>query len=129
VRSSPTRWLHAKDATGQLGGAMNEAKTSMQLVGGLFGSLLRAVGALGEALYPVSKIAVKDLTDGLNALAGIITATRTPSARSSRRRSTGLVGVVKAAFEGVGMLRTTRSATWSATRRASSPRSWLSARR
>lgn len=71
-----SRWadafLHAKDATGALGRSMDEAKTSLQLVGNLFGALLRAVGDLGSALYPVSKIAVKDLTDGLNALADII---------------------------------------------------------
>src|SRR5581483_11125978 len=65
-------WIHAKDATGQLGTAMNEAKTSLELVGRLLGALLNVLGALGSALYPVSKIAVKDLTDGLNALAGMI---------------------------------------------------------
>jgi hypothetical protein len=65
-------WMRAKEATGGLGHAMDEAKTSLQLVGGLLASLLHAVGALGGALYPVSKVAVKDLTDGLNALAGII---------------------------------------------------------
>lgn len=65
-------WLNAKAATGQLSGAMTEAQTSLRLVAGLFEALLRAVGSLGTALYPVSKIAVKDLTDGLNALAGII---------------------------------------------------------
>jgi hypothetical protein len=65
-------WLHAKDATGGLSRAMNEAKSSLRLVGGLALSLLNVVGALGKALYPVSKIAVKDLTDGLNALARMI---------------------------------------------------------
>lgn len=71
-----SRWaaafLHAKDATGALGGAMSEAQTSLRLVGNLFVSIGRAVYELGAALYPVSKIAVKDLTDGFNALAGII---------------------------------------------------------
>ncbi len=66
-------WLRAKEATGGLGRAMNEAKSSLRLVGGLFVSLLRVVGALGRALYPVSKLAIKALTDGLNALAKIIT--------------------------------------------------------
>jgi len=70
------RWadtfLHAKDATGGLSGAMDEAKTSLQLVGQLFAALGRAVYELGAALYPVSKVAVKDLTDGLNALAHLI---------------------------------------------------------
>jgi hypothetical protein len=65
-------WIRTKSATGQLGHAMDEAKTSLQLVAGLALSLLRVVGALGKALYPVSKIAVKDLTDGLDALAKII---------------------------------------------------------
>jgi hypothetical protein len=98
-------WLHAKDATGELGRAMDEAKTSMQLVGGLVGSLLRAVGALGEALYPVSKVAVKDLTDGLNSLAGIIHRNQDAIRQIISTALDGLVGVVKAAFEGVGMLR------------------------
>jgi hypothetical protein len=65
-------WLHAKDATGQLDRSMREAQSSLALVAKLVESVGRAVGALGEALYPVSKVAVKDLTDGLNALAGII---------------------------------------------------------
>lgn len=65
-------WLRDKEATGALGHAMDEAQVSIRLVGGLIGALLNAVGALGQALYPVSKVAVKDLTDGLNALAGII---------------------------------------------------------
>jgi hypothetical protein len=65
-------WTRAGDASGALGRALGEAKTSLQLVWGLFKSLLSVVGALGAALYPVAKVAVKDLTDGLNALAGII---------------------------------------------------------
>jgi hypothetical protein len=65
-------WTRASDASGALGRALDEAKTSLQLVWGLFKSLLSVVGALGAALYPVAKVAVKDLTDGLNALAGII---------------------------------------------------------
>lgn len=71
-----SRWAdsftHAKDATGGLDSAMSQAKQSLQLVGNLFAALGKAVFSLGAALYPVSKIAVKDLTDGLNALAGII---------------------------------------------------------
>lgn len=74
--NAASRWadafLHAKEASGALGGALNEAQTSLRLVGLLFVSLGRAVYELGAALYPVSKIAVKDLTDGFNALAGII---------------------------------------------------------
>ncbi len=66
------QWMHAADASGALSGGMNEARTSLTLVLHLLGALFNAVGALGSALYPVSKVAVKDLTDGLNALAGII---------------------------------------------------------
>jgi hypothetical protein len=65
-------WLNAKSASGELGHAMSEAETSLRLVLGLVGALTHAGGALGEALYPVSKVAVKDLTDGLNALARVI---------------------------------------------------------
>lgn len=65
-------WMRAKEATGGLGKAMHEAQASLRLVGQLALALGRAVGALGVALYPVSKIAVKDLTAGLNALARII---------------------------------------------------------
>jgi hypothetical protein len=65
-------WLHTEDATGGLSRAMDAAQTSLRLVGGLVGSLLNALGALSRALYPVSQVAVKDLTDGLNALARII---------------------------------------------------------
>ena len=68
------RWVdsfvRAKDATGGLAGALNEAKVSLQLVGRLFGSLLNAVYQLGAALYPLSKVVVKGLTDALNSLAG-----------------------------------------------------------
>ena len=66
------QWIHAKDASGQLSGAMGEAETSLRLVGGLLEALLKVLGALGVALYPIAKVAVKDLTDGLDALAGII---------------------------------------------------------
>jgi hypothetical protein len=65
-------WLRDKDATGQLGGAMDEAQSSIRLVGNLLGSLVHLVAALGDALYPVAKVAVKDLTDGLNWLANEI---------------------------------------------------------
>ena len=65
-------WLHAQDATGRLAGAMREARSSLTLVAKLAGSLLKVIFALGEALYPVAKIAVKDLTSGLDALSGII---------------------------------------------------------
>lgn len=70
-------WLHAKDASGQLASGLNEAKTSLQLVGHLIEALGKVVYALGAALYPVAKVAVKDLTDGLNLLAGWITRNQT----------------------------------------------------
>lgn len=65
-------WLRAQDASGGLSSAMTEAQNSLRLVGHLVGALGNAVVALAVALYPVSKIFVKDLTDGLNALARII---------------------------------------------------------
>jgi hypothetical protein len=65
-------WLQAKSATGQLGHALDETKTSLTLVVKLAGALFNVIVSLGRALYPVAKVAVKDLTDGLNALAGII---------------------------------------------------------
>lgn len=65
-------WLRSKEASGALGRGLSEAEQSLRLVGGLAVALLRAVGSLGQALYPVAKVAVKALTDGLNALAGII---------------------------------------------------------
>jgi hypothetical protein len=71
-----SRWADAftrsKEATGGLGRAMDQAKTSLQLVGNLFGALAKAVYELGAALYPVSKVLVKDLTDGLTFLAGVL---------------------------------------------------------
>lgn len=69
--------IHAKDASGGLTGAMREARTSLTLVGNLVKALGNAVGKLGIALYPVSKVAVKDLTDGLNGLAKIIDRNKT----------------------------------------------------
>ena len=64
--------LKGKDATGQLTGAFREARTSLTLLGHLVEALARFVYNLGAALYPVAKVAVKDLTDGLNWLADII---------------------------------------------------------
>jgi hypothetical protein len=83
-------WLRAKDASGGLAHAMSEAQTSLRLVGGLFVALGRAVASLGTALYPVSKVAVKDLTNGLNALAGII--------RRNQQAIREIVGGALAAF-------------------------------
>jgi hypothetical protein len=63
-------WIHAKDASGELAHGLDEAKTSLSLVGGLLVAAARAVGALGIVLYPVAQVAVKVLTDGLNSLSG-----------------------------------------------------------
>lgn len=65
-------FIHAKDATGALAGALDQARTSLQLVGGLLEALWKVVIALGAALYPVSKVFVKDLTDALDVLAKTI---------------------------------------------------------
>lgn len=65
-------WIHAKEASGELSGAMQTAKTDLELVGHLAGALVSVVFSLGAALHPVSQVAVKDLTDGLDALAKII---------------------------------------------------------
>jgi hypothetical protein len=94
-------WMHGKDSTGQLTKAMNEAKVSLQLVGNLLLSIGRAVGALGQALYPVSKIAVKDLTDGFNALAGIIHRNQDVIRTIVGTALADLVAVVKVAAEAV----------------------------
>ena len=97
-------WLRAKDATGQLSGAMTEAETSLRLVGGLLESLLRVIGALGSALYPVSKVAVKDLTDGLNALSGIIHRNEAEIRGIVLGALQMLVAAVKLAADGIGVL-------------------------
>jgi hypothetical protein len=65
-------WIHGEDASGRLATGMREAESSLRLVLGLFEALARDAGYLGEALYPVSKTAVKDLTDGLTSLGEII---------------------------------------------------------
>lgn len=65
-------FTRAQDASGGLSHAMGEAKESLTLVARLGLALARVAGALAEALYPVSKIAVADLTDGLDGLADII---------------------------------------------------------
>jgi hypothetical protein len=90
-------WLHSKDATGGLARAMDEAKMSLRLVGGLVLSLLNVIGALGRALYPVSKVAVKDLTDGLNALAGMISRNQSGIRAIVQGALAALVSTVKTA--------------------------------
>lgn len=65
-------WASSGRASGSFASGLDEARTSLTLVWRLLESLIGVVGALGQALYPVSKVAVKDLTDGLNALAGMI---------------------------------------------------------
>lgn len=97
-------WLHAKDASGQLAGTMNEARTSLQLVAGLVESLGRVVFNLGTALYPISKVAVKDLTDGFNTLAGIIDRNKETIQAIVGGALSALVQVVKLAYGAVSTL-------------------------
>jgi hypothetical protein len=91
------QWASAKSASGALARAMNEARTSLQLVWGLFKSLVGVVAALGRALYPVSKVAVKDLTDGLHWLAQQINRNRKGVADFVGGALQALVDVVKIA--------------------------------
>jgi hypothetical protein len=95
-------WLHAKDASGQLGDSMNEAKTSLQLVGNLIVSLGRVIGDLGAALYPVSKVALKDLTNGLNSVADFIDRNKTVIRELVGGALSDFVAVVKTASEALG---------------------------
>lgn len=97
-------WLHAKDASGALAHGFDEARTSLQLVLRLFGAIFNAVGALASALYPISKVAVKDLTNGLNALAGIIDRNKQTIRELVGGALQVLVVGVKAAADGVGFL-------------------------
>lgn len=96
-------WLHAKDASGALAHGFDEAKTSLQLVLRLFGAILNAAGALASALYPVSKVALKDLADGLNALAGIIDRNKQTIRDIVGGALAALVAAVKAAADGIGV--------------------------
>ena len=102
------RWVdsftRAKDATGGLNGAMNEAKSSLQLVGRLFASLLYAVYELGKALYPVSKVAVKALTDGLFALGQIIDKNRGIIREIVGTALSAFIGAVKVAAAAVRLV-------------------------
>ena len=97
-------WIHAKDATGGLGGAMKQAETSLRLVGGLLVALLKVVGALGVVLYPVAKVAVKALTDGLDYLAGVIDRNRQMLTEIVAGALRGFIGVIKLAATGAGVL-------------------------
>lgn len=97
-------WLRAKDATGQLSGAMREARTSLTLVAKLFGALLNAVAAFGQAVYPISKGAVKLLTDGLNALAGIIRRNQGDIRAFGRGALYVIATGARAAADGIGVL-------------------------
>lgn len=94
-------WIHAKDASGELSHGMDEARTSLTLVAHLFGALLKAAFALGQALYPVSKVAVKALTDGLNGLAGIIHRNQGGIREFVGGALKLLIGAVKTAVAGV----------------------------
>lgn len=97
-------WLKGKDATGQLAGAMTEAQGSLKLVAGLVESLGRVVIALGTALYPVSKVFVKDLTDGLNALAGMISRNQGAIRAIVGGALADFVATLKAVVKGVGFV-------------------------
>lgn len=99
-------WLRAQDASGALARGMTEAQSSIRLVGGLLVAAGRAVFALGEALYPVAKQAVKALTDGLNGLAGIIQRNQGAIREIVGAVLTGLVSAVKVAVEAVRLLNT-----------------------
>ena len=88
-------WLRAKEASGALGHAMNEAKTSLRLVGHLFTALLRAVGALARALYGPSKQALRELTHGLSALGALLERNRGVIRSVASTLVTGLVTATK----------------------------------
>jgi hypothetical protein len=94
-------WLRAKDASGGLAHAMAEAHSSVQLVGRLLVAVSRAVYALGAALYPVSRVAVKELTNGFNSLASIISHNQATIRELIGGALTALVGAVKIASLGV----------------------------
>ena len=91
-------WIHAKDASGALAHGMNEARQSLRLMGGLVGALLKVIIALGQALYPVARVAVKDLTGGLNALARIIDQNKNGIRDFVRGALDALVAAVKIAW-------------------------------
>lgn len=97
-------WIKGKEASGGLARGMHEAQTSLRLVGGLVAALGRVVGNLGRALYPVSKIAVKELTDGLNALAGMIRRNQTTIQEIVGGALKALVATIKTATHVLGPL-------------------------
>lgn len=97
-------WLKGKTATGELSGAMREAQSSLTLVGKLIESLWHAVMALGTALYPVSKVAVKDLINGLNGLADIIRRNQDAIREVVGTALTGLVTAIKIVVGGLSLL-------------------------
>jgi len=84
-------WLRARDASGQLAGFFHKAEDSLRLVGHLAGALIKVIIELGKAVYPVAKVAVKLLTDGLNALAGGISKAA-PDIRSAIGGVLALIG-------------------------------------
>lgn len=94
-------WLRASEASGALGRSMTEAQASLRLVGGLLGAIVNVLGALGQALYPVSKVAVRDLTDGLNELARIISRNKEAIRDLVGGALAALVGLVKEARNAV----------------------------
>jgi hypothetical protein len=97
-------WMRAKEASGALGRGLDEAKTSLRLVGGLFLSLLRVVGAFGHALYPISKVLLKELTHGLNGLAGWLNRNRSSIQQFASILNHTFVFALKTAWAGVRTL-------------------------
>lgn len=84
------KWIdnftRAKDASGGLTHAMDQAKTSLKLVGGLVAALAKTVYDLGAALYPVSKVALRDLTVAISAVDGWL--------KRNRQTITEIAGVI-----------------------------------
>jgi hypothetical protein len=97
-------WLHQKERTGELAHAYDEAEVSLRLVVGLIGGLIHVVESLGSALYPVSKVAVKDLTDGLNWLAQLIDRNKQAIRDIVGTALTGLKTGIEGAVGGVRLL-------------------------
>lgn len=98
------QWIKAEQATGGLARAMNAAQGSLRLVGGLVEALAKVVIALGEALYPVGEVLIKDLTDGLTYLAGVVDRNRKTIQEIAVGALKAFVTVVKLAAVGVRTL-------------------------
>jgi hypothetical protein len=98
-------WIRGKAASGALAHGMDEARSSLTLVWHLLGAVVHVVGALGSALYPLARVAVRDLTGALNYLAGVIDRNRKTiraivggALAALRATVVGLVPIVGALF-------------------------------